>query len=183
MLLLAAGDSMVEHENLNISAALQTGWDVKKHPHPLLLYQPLDEYGTTQIQATLQGDAVTTPLLPYAMKQKGSLMCMKMRASCLRHSDRNLFKTLVTVGRAKNNDIVFMFPSVSKIHAVFHQIDEEWFLEDRNSSNGTFINGIPVVSGEPRAVPDESILSFGHEVEAIFIQALTFKNMLEELTL
>lgn len=64
-------------------------------------------------------------------------------------SDRNTWKSRISVGRAKNNDIVLRHDSVSKLHAHFYvrltkkngQVHEKLVLCDVGSANGTLING------------------------------------------
>ncbi len=61
-----------------------------------------------------------------------------------------------TIGRTPDNDIVISHPQVSSRHAVLHNINNQLFVEDRGSANGTFVRGhriaagqkIPVQSGE-----------------------------------
>lgn len=52
-----------------------------------------------------------------------------------------LTKDRTTLGRRPYNDIVIDNLTVSGEHAVLQMIDDEVFLEDLNSMNGTFING------------------------------------------
>ena len=48
------------------------------------------------------------------------------------------FPSMITVGRAKNNDIIVPDALVSKFHAFFRQLDDgEWALADAGSANGT----------------------------------------------
>lgn len=57
--------------------------------------------------------------------------------------DANKFASMITVGRAANNDVRINLPSVSKFHAYFTHIprDGSWFITDANSSNGTWVDG------------------------------------------
>lgn len=49
---------------------------------------------------------------------------------------------IVKVGRAKDNDIVLTHASVSRYHCeLFYDGDGNVFLTDKNSANGTFVNG------------------------------------------
>lgn len=49
---------------------------------------------------------------------------------------------IVKVGRAKDNDIVLTHSSVSRYHCEFFYDDQgNIFLTDKNSANGTFVNG------------------------------------------
>jgi hypothetical protein len=52
-----------------------------------------------------------------------------------------LTKERMTVGRHKHNDIVLNHPAVSGEHAVVTTILDDSFLEDLQSTNGTFVNG------------------------------------------
>jgi hypothetical protein len=69
-----------------------------------------------------------------------------MRACChvlpLRKRSEAAFLRSVSVGRARNHDIVLRHRSVSKFHGSF-DFDEQGrlFVRDANSSNHTFVNG------------------------------------------
>ncbi len=45
-----------------------------------------------------------------------------------------------TIGRTKKNDIVIKDPYISKKHAVIEKDRGEYFIEDLDSANGTFVN-------------------------------------------
>ncbi|MBN2195824.1 MAG: FHA domain-containing protein [Polyangiaceae bacterium] len=61
-----------------------------------------------------------------------------------------------SIGRTPENDIVLAHPQVSSKHAILHTIQGQIFVEDRGSSNGTWVRGqripagqrVPVVNGE-----------------------------------
>jgi pSer/pThr/pTyr-binding forkhead associated (FHA) protein len=55
-----------------------------------------------------------------------------------------LAKERITIGRAPHNDIVIDNGAISAEHAVIVTIDDDSFLEDLNSTNGTQVNGQPV---------------------------------------
>lgn len=46
----------------------------------------------------------------------------------------------ITIGRSNKNDIVIKDPFLSKIHARIEKENNQYFIEDANSSNGTFVN-------------------------------------------
>lgn len=50
-------------------------------------------------------------------------------------------KNIITIGRTSDNDLVINNIKVSRKHAKLEKKGDQWFLEDLNSSNGTFING------------------------------------------
>jgi predicted component of type VI protein secretion system len=65
------------------------------------------------------------------------------------HADGNqreiqLHKERLTIGRASHNDVVIDHPTVSSEHAVIVALQNEPFLEDLGSTNGTKVNGQPV---------------------------------------
>ena len=67
----------------------------------------------------------------------------------------------LTIGRHPENDIVPKDAAVSKRHAVIEGIGEKLIVLDKESRNGTFVNGIRVQSAE---LNDEDIVKFGNEL-------------------
>lgn len=57
-----------------------------------------------------------------------------------------LIEHVVKIGRSQNNDIVISDPSVSRIHAVMTYRDGVWSITDKNSANGTKVNGKVITS-------------------------------------
>jgi hypothetical protein len=51
------------------------------------------------------------------------------------------------IGRAEDNDLAIEKPTVSRHHALISAEGERWFLEDRGSFNGTFLNGSRIQAG------------------------------------
>ena len=50
----------------------------------------------------------------------------------------------MTIGREKDADIVIPLTSISRVHARIFPHNEEFIIEDLNSTNGTFVNGVRV---------------------------------------
>jgi ABC-type multidrug transport system ATPase subunit/pSer/pThr/pTyr-binding forkhead associated (FHA) protein len=61
-------------------------------------------------------------------------------------------KTVKSIGRTPDNDIVLSHPQVSSHHAFLHRIQGQIFVEDRGSANGTFVRGQRVPAGQKIAV-------------------------------
>ena len=76
------------------------------------------------------------------------------------------FPTMVTLGRAANNDIVLSSPGVSTFHAYLAQEAGAWVLRDADSTHGTFVGEVAISAPTPLA--PEAALRFG-EVRARFV--------------
>lgn len=71
------------------------------------------------------------------------------------------FADRISVGRARNNDIVLRDQSVSKFHAWFeYGEDENFYLRDARSTNATSLNGVRV-SRDLELVKPGSEIAFG----------------------
>lgn len=68
-----------------------------------------------------------------------------------------------TLGRSsRSSDIALgIYGNVSRIHAEIQSVKGELFLTDRNSTNGTFVNGVRLVPGQPVQVSDGDVVVFG----------------------
>jgi pSer/pThr/pTyr-binding forkhead associated (FHA) protein len=73
----------------------------------------------------------------------------------------------LTIGRENNTDIVLDDPRVSRRHARLSYRQQQIWLTDLRSSNGTFVNGTPI---QERALQPGDLLSFGG-LEATFEDA------------
>lgn len=82
----------------------------------------------------------------------------------------NAFTSMVTFGRAGNNDLVFEHDRVSKFHGYFREVDGKWHLCDATSQNGTTVDGQEVVKGDKEGVPlaDGAKVCLGEHVDLIF---------------
>ena len=65
----------------------------------------------------------------------------------------------ITVGRDEDNSIVLDDPLASRHHAVIQKLKNEYFIEDLDSTNATFVNNKRVPMGKYlRLRPDDTIL-------------------------
>ena len=65
----------------------------------------------------------------------------------------------ITVGRDADNTIVIDDPLASRHHAVIQKLKNEYFIEDLDSTNATFVNNKRVPLGKYlRLQPDDTIL-------------------------
>jgi pSer/pThr/pTyr-binding forkhead associated (FHA) protein len=62
-------------------------------------------------------------------------------------------KDSISIGRDTPNDVVLESSAISRDHAAVTHQDGRWYLEDRGSFNGTYLNGTRVVPGTPLPAP------------------------------
>ena len=84
----------------------------------------------------------------------------------------------LTIGRHPDNDIVPKDAAVSSHHAVIERKDEKLIVLDKESRNGTFVNGKRVQSAE---LYDEDIVKFGNELN-VRVFAFSLKKRASVLT-
>jgi len=84
-----------------------------------------------------------------------------MRVVAVYKSDLNLFESQITVGRAKNNDIIIRERKISKLHSQFIPAEDgSHQLVEMGSSNGTVVNGIKLKEGKPHGVKSGDKIAF-----------------------
>lgn len=66
---------------------------------------------------------------------------------------------LTSFGRAPTNSIRIEDNFASGEHALLAMRNGQWWLEDRNSRNGTMLNGVPV--NQPVVVTDGDVIGIG----------------------
>jgi pSer/pThr/pTyr-binding forkhead associated (FHA) protein len=69
----------------------------------------------------------------------------------------------VTIGRDPKSDLVMESAAVSREHAAVTFHDGRWYVEDRGSFNGTYLNGTRVVPGTPLPLRHADRISIGTE--------------------
>lgn len=72
-------------------------------------------------------------------------------------------KGSVSIGRGPSNDLTFTSQTVSRDHAAVTFRDGRWFVEDRGSFNGTFLNGTRVQPDTPLPLRHADRISIGAE--------------------
>jgi predicted component of type VI protein secretion system len=69
----------------------------------------------------------------------------------------------VAIGRDGDNDVVMGSSAVSREHAAVTFRDDRWYLEDRGSFNGTYLNGTRLVPGTPLPLRHADRIGIGGE--------------------
>ncbi|HEY2744705.1 MAG TPA: FHA domain-containing protein [Polyangia bacterium] len=97
---------------------------------------------------------------------------------------QSTFPSMITVGRARNNDVVVPDALVSKFHAFFRHLDDgEWGLADAGSANGTKIGDVELApKGQPERVRSGDKIVFGGVSAFRFVDAAGLWAALHEPT-
>ncbi|QTR49980.1 FHA domain-containing protein [Candidatus Thiothrix anitrata] len=90
-----------------------------------------------------------------------------------------LKSTSVTLGRHAKNDITLQDRTISQQHARITQVRDDCFLEDLNSTNGTYVNHQNI---EQHYLEDGDIISLG-KYQIIFRSTRGIEAQLQRLTI
>lgn len=66
-----------------------------------------------------------------------------------------------TIGQGPRNEVVLDDETVSTAHARLDRVSDEWRLTDLGSRNGTWVEGVRLVAGEPAPLVDGAAVAFG----------------------
>lgn len=98
-----------------------------------------------QVLRIIMRDLRQTPTRPAKRKSsKAKLIVLDPAASDLAAGSTFSIANSATVGRHPECSLVIEEPSISAIHAEIAMRNLAWYVTDRGSTNGTFINGRPV---------------------------------------
>lgn len=82
----------------------------------------------------------------------------------------NAFATMVTIGRAGNNDVVLQHSSVSKFHAYLRHMGSSWTVSDAGSRNGTLL--------DERKLPPERSFPLHSGAKIVLSEAVSLEFLL-----
>jgi len=99
---------------------------------------------------------------------QGRLVVIEPAESGLLPGDAFPIPPEATVGRDRSNEVCLPDPSVSLRHARLYYQGRSWWVEDLNSTNGTFINGRRLE--RPGVVLPGDRLAFGQVVTRLEVK-------------
>ena len=73
----------------------------------------------------------------------------------------HLFKSLIGIGRLRDNDLVLNAPEISRRHARLERKPDGWYVTDLDSLAKTYLNGKVIPVEEPVFWPEDSPLQIG----------------------
>lgn len=134
---------------------------LEEHPVPLLLV------GEFQIQETTFQTARLTRDRLWSRDQPAERFFV---APLAKRAGSNTYGSMVTFGRAGNNDLVFEHERVSKFHGYFREDEGVWFVCDASSQNGTTVDGAEVEGGDKQGtrLASGAKVCLGAHVELVF---------------
>ncbi len=86
-----------------------------------------------------------------------------------KREDSNAFGLMITLGRANNNDLVINDSRISKFHAYFRQVGDEWSVSDANSRNGTSVDSVEIAPEASHPIPSGSVITLSKDLDLIFL--------------
>ena len=92
---------------------------------------------------------------------------MRRDASLLAEGREHEVRRAITIGRGPENAVRLASSAVSRRHAVLAYADGRWWIEDRGSANGTFVNGERVPFAAPHPLRHGDRITLGDE-ELVF---------------
>jgi pSer/pThr/pTyr-binding forkhead associated (FHA) protein len=146
------------NELTDLAAKLSSDEFVARFPHLFLLYyETVDALGASSF-------ATQVVSRDQAKKKPTS----ELRVMPLVKAPGNPYSDRISVGRARNCDVVLRNPSVSKLHAhLRREPNGSWVLIDVNSHNGTAIDGVRVSPSQPVPMRIGEQVTFGGMVVRI----------------
>ena len=87
----------------------------------------------------------------------------------------NLTNTSNSIGRSPESNIVLNHPSISKEHAKINFSDNDAYLVDLNSENGTFLNRQKINPLQNKIIQNNDIINFGKDTTDYIFQ-MNFDN-------
>lgn len=135
-----------------------------EHPHPVLVIEPFVALESDAVQ-TISADGLsqgTLPTIGVLNKRPGG----------------NAFGHMITLGRARNNDVILKAAGVSKFHCYFmFNPGEPPVVVDAGSSNGTFVQGARIPAQTKTELQPGSAIGIAR-VGAVFHTPDTFHRWL-----
>ena len=143
---------------------------VAKQPH---LFLVLEQELFEQEQVGFSTQVVD----PVSLKRAVSRRAQNLEVLPVVKAPGNPYPDRVSVGRARNCDLVMRDPSISKLHAHFRLGAPKLELVDIDSQNGTRVNGRPLAPPQPVPVAPGDTILFG-SVAAKLVDAAALYDLL-----
>ena len=156
---------------------------LEEHPQSFLIERietSLDEEVIFQLRTQQVEDPdVLTELA------NGTVQTSALQARVIMISKRKIDNNhgVITIGRAANNDIVLYNKLISKFHSFlfFLSVDQDPYLVDLGSANGTFCNKEKMAVYEMYQLKDGDEISFGPKTRVRYLTTKAFYDLLDSI--
>ena len=139
-------------------------------PNPFLVETHVQTYGGAQRFQTRAGAEAFE-----AMIQDGYSRDIRRDAKVFSVvKSTKTFPDKISIGRARNTDVLIPDGDVSKLHAIVSVQDGVYKVADQDSKNGTFVNGRKLEGSESRELADDDLIWFGPKISFRFLLPKTF---------
>ena len=103
----------------------------------------------------------------------------QVRVVPLIKAPNNPYSDRISLGRARNCDVLLRNPSVSKLHAhIRKEPNGTWVVIDANSHNGTTIDGLRVTASQPIPIKIGEPITFGGMIVRIATASMVYQALL-----
>ncbi len=149
---------------------------LERYDHPFLLYPDHHGHGGFRSYHTRMADRDSGGHLAGSSKPLEEFRVLAPAAGAGGAPQRLL------VGRSEERDLYIDHSTVSKRHAflLYDPDSQAYKLGDAGSTNGTYLNGQRVESGEPVFLRDGNVISFG-DCDYLFYSPVGFMDALTRL--
>jgi hypothetical protein len=149
------------------------------HPHPFLSWE-VESADAKRTSFKTEAISPARLMRPETIDAPDSGQARYHVYAVIKNPD-NPWSDRISVGRARNNDIVLGHHSISKLHAHITQKDAVLCITDTGSSNGTRVNGTRLTQGEPHFIRLGDSITFGGLVTRL-LAAETIYDQLRSIT-
>jgi hypothetical protein len=179
---------MGEHELFRSARALSRDEFIRRHPVPFLLVRAGEEEDFVPSEPPTEDDSSGPATVTVGITFRtftghpGQHDTTREIRHVLPVAKRQFdpYADRISVGRARNCDIVLRNRSVSKLHAQFrHRSEQKLELVDLQSYNGTWVNGCELQPNVPEPVCTGDELQFGL-ISAQLVDAATLHDLLRD---
>lgn len=85
----------------------------------------------------------------------------------------------ITIGRKPSNDLAFNRPEISGSHAAFLFENNQYFVMDLGSTNGTLLNGAQLVAREKYGLQDKDVITVAPYAVQFIVEEESMDTMIE----
>lgn len=125
---------------------------VARFPHFFLIFHE-DKGNISPVQ-------FSTQIVPRQQQQKRPAGVLRVLP--LVKAPTNPYSDRISIGRARNCDVVLRDPSVSKLHAhIRREPNGSWVIIDLDSHNGTAVTNVPILPSRPEPLRSGDLVTFG----------------------